>query len=44
MANWKLFRRSALVEFMLRSVLAQALASGELTLTRSRDEPRDLPL
>lgn len=37
-------RRSALVEFMRRSVLAQALASGELTLTRSRDEPRDLPL
>lgn len=37
-------RRHGLVEFMRRSPLASALADGELVLTRSRDQVRDIEL
>jgi len=41
----KLTRKQGdLVTFMRESPLADALAAGELKLTRSRDLPRELPL
>jgi prevent-host-death family protein len=37
-------RQRSFVAFMRASPLADAFAAGELELTRSRDQPRDLPL
>lgn len=37
-------RQESLVAFLRRSPLADALASGDLTLVRSPDLPREIPL
>jgi antitoxin Phd len=40
----RLTRRGSFVEFMRKSPMAAALASGELELSRARDTPRDVEL